>query len=324
MFHTNKPSPYERTPLSSLRLHVYDEVATSTTTTTPEIRPPPTYNRSVVNNGGKPSFVVVKELDEESGYRILDYIYGRGGTVVVSAEEMEAFRRNRLARVKHVSQAQHKPAFYVPPSSGGARGGATQSARSSAINTLLDQLVDQSSLKTMSNVRRITKDILLYNGVTVEALLRHCRVSISTLRAADIVTQFQDLVELGFRPQDLLIDRTLFNCNTLKNLFAGADYRTIVAHGVAFDLTHLMMDGSFLSSELIALGFPLGAMIERGEISQSQLRALKFPFAELVELGLCKAHLAKLGLSREFATQPMRADGRGGFGWTTDEFDSLL
>lgn len=264
----------------------------------------------------------VKELSEDSGFRLLDLIWEEGGTVIISEEEMAVFKRNRQRAIKQVNQAHNRPQFYVPPSGGGGNS-TTNSNNGISMRSVFDSLTNQANLKTMSNVRRITKDVLLYNNITLDMVLRRARVPVSELKGAGIVSCFADLVELGFKPQDLLIDRTLFNCNTLKHLFAGTTYQVIVSHGVAFNLAHLMMDNSFLSSELIALGFPLGQFIDRGDIQQSQLRALKFPFSELLELGLQKEHLAKLGIDKEVATRPRTPDGRGGFGWTHDEFDSL-
>lgn len=324
MFNTRKPSPYEVVPLSSLRYVSIVSPPAPTTTTTPYSSPPSgnTYKVPTATPAPLlPTSMNVKELSKESGYRLLDLIWELGGTVVVSDEEMAAFKRGKQRAIKHVNQGQHRPAFYVPSPSGNQSN--QQNSANSTINALFDSLVDHTNWNTMSNVRRITKDILLYNGVTLDMVLRRARVPLSELKGAGIVSQFQDLVDLGFRPQDLLIDRTLFNCNTLKLLFGNVNYHVIVAHGVAFDLTHLMMDNSFLSSELIALGFPLGQMIDECAIQQSQLRALKFPFSELLELGLRKEHLSRLDIGREIATTPRRPDGRGGFGWTVDEFESL-
>jgi len=335
MFNTDQPSPYEVTPLASLRYvrPTTNDLPISLPTVYParvnqqqqqQQQQQPVYPSHPSHPSGgsynaprNPMPMNMKELSEESGFRLLDLIWEEGGTVIISEEQMAVFKRNRQRATKQINQAQNRPQFYVPPSGGGS------THNNISIRSMFDSLTNQANLKTMSNVRRITKDVLLYNGITLDMVLRRARVPVSELKGANIVTSFADLVELGFKPEDLLIDRALFNCNTLRHLFEGTTYQVIVSHGVAFNLEHLMMDNSFLSSELNALGFPLGQLIDRGDIQQSQLRALKFPFSELLGLGLRQEHLTKLGIDKEVATRQRTPDGRGGFGWTLDEFESL-
>jgi hypothetical protein len=333
-FNTSKPSPYERVPLASL---LYVRNASTNDSTSQRYRDNDlqvsTFVEQTTIAPTKPAVTINKELDLESGFRLIEYIDAIGGTIDVNREEMERFKQNKQNKQNKQdkqdkqnrqndggAKQQHRPSFYIPAPQTSTTTAGTKKV--SLIDRLSSGLSNAVTLKTEHNVRRLSKDILLYNGLTIESVVRHCRVAISNLRG-NLLPAFQDLVDMSFKPQDMLIDRTLFNCNTLKNLY-DANYATIVAHGVPFDLTHLMMDNGFTSSELIALGFPLGKMIDEDGIRQGQLRAIRFPLSDLVQLGFCKAHLTKLAISREIALKPIVPNGTGGFGWSHDEYELLL
>ena len=334
LFNTDRPAPYERTPTDSL-VFIRGGASESSQVTSPLSHHQPSVpsSPSPPTRGTETTTTqVVRELDEQTGFRILDYIYERGGSVNIDDGGTTPVKRATPA--PPISQAHNRNTFYIPPNttSTGSVGGTTTTTAGTKVMQLFDALTESLSFKTMSNVRKINKRVLQHNGITVETLIAQCRVAITNLYQARIVTSMRDLVELGFKTSDLLLDRTLFNCNTLCTLFGvRADdgrrnlpmYRVMVGHGVDFSLEHLMMNDSFLSSELMTLEFPLGEMIEADGIGRGQLLALKFPCAELVQLGLTKKHLKKLKISERHATEPRQPDGQGGFGWTIEEYRSL-
>ncbi len=274
------------------------------------------------------------ELDEQSGYRILDYIYDVKGKLILDENDMRkvAEKKQQLASQKPVDYTQDRAQFYVPDhvsSPNVSRNTTTTSLGSKSFGDIvsegMDTLSDRVRFKTMNNVRRINKNVLLYNGLTVALLVGRCRVSITSLKQANIVNSFEDLVEIGFKPLDLLIDRALFSHTTLTQVF-GTYHQQMKACGVEITLGDLLVNKSFPTSELINLKFTLADMIEARVLKRGQFRDLRFPISELVQLGLKKKHLGQefLNIDQGFATKPRQQDGNGGMGWTQFEFEHVL
>lgn len=285
------------------------------------------------------SSVVRGELDEQSGYAIIDYIDEVDGKLDVSEQDMREFyeKRRREGAQKPVNHALNRSQFYIPDAgikSTGSRsnngilanfglvGGGREDR--SLLDNMVGTLSARHNLKTLGNVKLINKNVLLYNGITVEILVRHCRVPITNMHLANILVTFDDLVEIGFKPTDLLIDRTLFGHNTLTQVFK-TYHRHMVEKQVEITLGDLMINNSFPSSELVALGFTLDALIESKALKRGQLQGLKFPASELVQLGLRRKHMGReyLNIDQKFATTPRQANGDGGLGWSRDDYDSV-
>ena len=68
-------------------------------------------------------------------------------------------------------------------------------------------------------MKNINKEVLKNNDITIEVLITECRVSITDLYVAGILTHFDDLIELGFKATDLMLNTELFSCSSLVRLF---------------------------------------------------------------------------------------------------------
>jgi hypothetical protein len=296
LFNTDTPSPYELIPIESLVFPQQQQHRHQPSMYSPQNHMP------INNNSNNTLQSTTKPLDIESGYKLLEYLNSIGGTLDISDEKMALFEREKRSPP---SRAQHQS--YNSP---------------------------DNIAKTVQNVARLTKDVLAYNGVTLAIIVGRCRIAVSNLRGS-LAPRFQDLIDLGFNPEDLLIDRTLFNCNTLYTLYGGSEggvlkYAGMLSLGCSrITLNHLMMQGGFTGSELTMLGFTMGDMVDRGEIKRGQLSGLKFSYTDLVQMGLCRQHLSVLAIDEEFATLPTygvnntHGGGRTGLGWTRDEFRLL-
>jgi hypothetical protein len=283
-------SPYELLPTESLRFELE------------QTRPPPIIQtQSITNTKVVKDNFISRELDEDTGRRILDYIYDEvSGSVTTK-------KKSRKKTNLSIGADGHKNSFYIPE--------ATNKPTSST--TFFDRISDSLGLKTVSNVQKINMDVLKSNGVTLEVLIDECEVSITNLKQANILSTFQDLLELGFTPMDLTRNRLLFNCGTLKTLF-NADHNTLIKYGVPIDVEHLIR-GKILSSELQTLGFSFDNMINEKGIGRDQLKTLNFPLRDLMNLGFEKRHLKKLHITKEFALKSWP----DGFGWNKETFDLL-
>lgn len=288
-------SPYELVPTESLRFQSIDA----------SLMPAPSPVQSIQSvSSGKPKTMVSRELDEESGKKILDYIYDEMNGSLISKK-----KKRKPAAKAGIADNGHKNAFYIPEQKSSVSSGTTTS--------FFDRISDSLGLKTTSNVAKIDLDTLVNNEMTLEILIEDCEIPISNLRQANIVTTFQDLLALGFTPMDLTRNRQLFNVGALKTLF-DADYKTMRKYQVPIDVEHIMK-GKFVASELQTIGFTFEDMIEEKGIGRSQLHALNFSLSDLMNLGIEKKHLRKLRITKEQAISP-RPDG---FGWDEETYASM-
>ena len=285
-------SPYELVPTESLRFQSIDEPIV-----------PLTPIQSVSSVTSKQKTMVSRELDEESGKKILDYIYDEMNGSLISKKK----KRKPLAK-PGIADNGHKNAFYIPEQ---------KNSVTTTSTSIFDRISDSLGLKTTSNVAKIDLDTLVNNEMTLEILIEDCEIPISNLRQANIVSTFQDLMALGFTPMDLTRDRKLFNVGTLKTLF-DADYKTMRKYNVPIDIEHIMK-GKFFASELQTLGFTFEHMIQEKGIGRSQLHALNFSLSDLINLGLEYHHLRILDITKKRALSP-RPDG---FGWDKETYELL-
>jgi hypothetical protein len=289
-------SPYELVPTESLRFQLM---------TIDEPVAPMIQVQSVSSVSNKQKTMVSRELDEESGKKILDYIYDEMNGSLISKKK----KRKPLAK-PGIADNGHKNAFYIPEQK-------TINSSGTTSTSLFDRISDSLGLKTTSNVAKIDLDTLVNNEMTLEILIEDCEIPISNLRQANIVSTFQDLLALGFTPMDLTRDRKLFNVGTLKTLF-DADYKTMRKYNVPIDIEHIMK-GKFVASELQTIGFTFEYMIQEKGIGRSQLHALNFSLSDLINLGLENQHLRILDISKRRALSP-RPDG---FGWDKETYELL-
>lgn len=306
-------SPYQLLPTESLRFtppkkmkQKKQELRTITTTT------PTEFISNLSSSVKSRNDFVTRELDDESGKRILEYIYDEmHGSLMTKNRREERKKKKTNPSKASLAKDGHKNTFYIPESKRN-----TNKSTASSLN-ILDYVSDSLGLKTTSNIQKIDKSSLRKNGMTIEILIEDCEVSLSNLRLAGILNSFEDLLELDFRPMDLTRNRELFNCNSLKTLF-NANHDTMEKYGIPLGIDDIML-GKFYVSELQTLDFKLDRMVLERGIGKSQLHALNFPLEDLISLGLTREHLKILNISRRQALMPMPE----GFGWKEEIYKRL-
>lgn len=268
-----------------------------------------------------------RELDEETGKRILKLIYKRrkeresseGGTPVKNNTNTN----NTYQKTPSYTPSGHSETFFIPSndkaSSKGFGGGGGP-----GIGDMFDSVTDYFGVKTKSNVQRIDKAMLMDEGITIAMLITECRVPLSEMKLAKILNTFRDLMDLGFVPEDLTRNRELFNCNSLVTLYGKEERESpcklLARNGVQFDIRHIFQ-GKFLPSDLMSMGYNLDEPIKNQEITSSQLRSLNYSLEDLVVLGLEREHLIHLGITGKEA---LGKKVNGGFEWSREYYLSLL
>jgi hypothetical protein len=220
-------------------------------------------------------------------------------------------KKNNTNKI-NLDENGHRTPFRIPSMKGGSH------QKTPTKLGLLDTAADYARIKSDSNMKNINKEVLINNGITISNLIEDCRVSITDLYVAGILTSFDDLIDLGFKPTDLTLNTELFNCASLVRLFK-VNHNDMKAKRVEIDLEALMV-GGFCSNDLEVIKFSIAPMIESGHIANKQLWALKYSFNDLLSLGLNKAHVSKLDISARRAVKRVED---GGWGWPKD-YESLL
>lgn len=237
------------------------------------------------------------ELNENSGIAILDYVFnGHSLLAEPNTTEDPLYRHNAPTPTD---------TFFALPT--------FQQKESS----LLDRGKALLNLWPSSqNARAIDKGFLMHHGLTIEGLIKHCRVPIIDLWEAGIVLDYNDLCDLQFKPSDLTVARELFNVNHIMQFFK-QNARTL-----ELDIVQLAQC-RFSPAELSALEFSLPDMIEckndwkdSDGIRARHLKALGYSLRDLVTLGVTRLHLNKLGL---YTAQEMRE-----MGWDPHDVAAIL
>ena len=176
----------------------------------------------------------------------------------------------------------------------------------------------------------LTLELLILNNVSVRALIDACRVPMTNLYDAGIVTSFKDLQDLHFHPRDLLRKRELFQASALPQLFQ-TSFGGMRSQGCGFSLDDLKEQyfkasktrrerkAKFYSSELQSLGVSLDTIIREDRVTVQQLIDLNYELNDLETLGFEREHLDLLGITRKLALEPWPA----GFGWSRAEYTEL-
>jgi hypothetical protein len=287
-------APHETLP--TLALFPTHQPAVKQTTV---VSPPPLPSPNSISSGTVKEGSEFRALDEDSRKRILDYIYDTcDGSVTGERTRQET----ELKR----GTGGHAMSSFVP---------SMQRREKPASSDVFDMLADRLKLTTKSNLLRVDKPLLIEHGLTVRILVEQCRVKISDLYFAGIVTTFQDLVQLGFTPEDLKRDRILFNCQMLKERYL-VNASALERAGIDFNVVR---EPHFYPQELMVMEFSLGEQIDQGFISRDALRCLNYAMADLVALGFSKHHLKKLKITKAMATDAQP----NGFGWTDQDMHLL-
>jgi hypothetical protein len=265
--------------------------------------------------GGGANLVSSGVLDEETGKRILQYIYQEGTGSVIQSSNIQKEKRSNKRRDKTQRDENGQPTLmYIPES-------VTNAGKKNKGNSepdLLARAADSLGLVSTRNIQQITKQLLRKNNITVRVLLEDLEVPLTELKAAGILNTFQDLVDLEFETRDLVRgDRTLFNSAKLRQLF-DADFAKIRGAGVAFDLRHLMRCG-FSSAELMALDFSFHTLVGERGITWRQLADLNFKLEDLMMLDLRREDIQALEISEAIAVTPRP----NGLGWPRDLWHTL-
>lgn len=190
--------------------------------------------------------------------------------------------------------------------------------------------LDAVGLASLATDPPLTLEILMLNNVSVRALIDVCRVPMTNLYDAGVVSSFRDLQDLHFHPRDLLRKRELFQASALPQLFK-TSFSGMRSQNCAFGLGDLKEQvfkatkgrrerkAKFYSSELEALSVSLDSIIREDAVTARDLIELNYELPDLERLGFEREHLTLLGITRKQALEPWPA----GFGWSRDEYRDL-
>ena len=231
---------------------------------------------------------IKRELDEEIGKKILDYVYNKKKIRGKEGGRGEKSKTKTL----NLTKSGHKQDYYVYTGNRNhSAGGGLES-----VKMFVDTTLDSLNIKTSGNIQEIDTYFLKANDITLAILIDEIQVKISDLYAGDVLRKFQDLVYIGFQPKDLVRNRELFNCDMLGNLFK-TNYENILANGIRFDMREIVL-GGFLASDLKALDYNLDDAIRNGFITLPALKVLNFSLEGLSLIGFRREHLKKLKIGK--------------------------
>jgi hypothetical protein len=304
----NVLTPYEEVPTESL---YFSSPQQSLRVVEQPKLPSPSQGGSIssMSSGGlrqiateNKSAVIRAELDVQTKGRILTFIQNRENGVTTVKEPPPSISTD-------MEENGHTSSFYIPPpqTSSGSRGVG-----------LLERFTGLVGLKPRCDVQTIDKETLMKYRVTICDLLESCQVRLSDMRQAGILTSFSDLMDLHFCVEDLTRRPLLFSCQSLVQVFK-ASYKTLVEHGITFDVSHLLRC-KFKPQDLVALAYSLDPLICEGGINKDHLRTLNFSLRDLVALGFRSEHLKILKISRNLATTAYPV----GFGWAPEELGLIV
>lgn len=244
--------------------------------------------------------MIKRELDEDTGKKILNYVYQKRGGLLTIGGGVNNNNNNRPKQ--NLTKTGHKQDFYVHSSS-------SQQQQHGGLKTLVDTVSDSLNITTSSNIQKIDIHFLVNNGITLEILIDDIGVKISEMYAGGVLMNFRDLITIGFQPLDLVRDRKLFNCDMLGNLY-NVNCESFSVNGIGFDIRDIIR-GEFLASELHALEYNIDLPISKGHIGLPILKALNFSLEGLTLIGFTKEHLKKLKIGSREARE---------LGWNHDEY----
>jgi len=292
--------PYETIPNASLGR--VTSPAPHTTTTSE-----PTGKKSSVNSNSSK-----KELSEKSGLAILQFILTERGEI--------RFTSNNNVVPPSSSRSRHKETFYL-----GGGGGEVKKAPTTESMPLVDKVVNAATKGVcQANIKYITRNFLVTNGVTVGNLIVDCGVSMIEMCMSGVLRGrtegdprigLDDLLALKFVLLDLTRNRALFDADKLHT-FYGVNYEMLrKTRNFSFTMIDILAC-DFYASDLMALEFSLDYLISRGYANKKQIAALKFSLADLRALGLTASHVVNnLNISRRDAERLL--------GWDAAEYDQL-
>lgn len=247
----------------------------------------------------------VRALDEEQGKKILALIYDREGSI---EKKGQSYNKQSSGQ-----QQTHQSSFYINQQSGGDSTSAKNEKKHEM--DLIDRVNDYLGIESKRSIKHIDRELLIVNNITLNDLIALCDIGISDLWSAGIVTCVKDLRALKFQMNDIVINRSRFQAQQLRDLFGLNHDKLRKMKGVEFGVIDLLCC-NFYPNELEALSFSFDRIIRRKELTAIQLKSLKFSLADLITLGFQSEHLPILGVSREQAIKE--------FKWDAKEYDSFV
>lgn len=267
-----------------------------------------TPSETTSNLSSSSSVGVRRDLEQETERKLRELI-----------GEMRARGKGPLKNNSNLTQRGHNKMFHVPTqedmSALTAMNARSNSGGGNVFSNLIDGFTDSMGINKQE--KKIDKQMLIDNGVALSDIISQ-NISITELYSAWIVRDFGDLMDIGFKPGDLVQNRMCFSCDMLGNLFH-TNYAKIIATGIHFNITHLLKE-KFKASDLMALKYNLAPYIDSGEIKLLQIKALNMDADSLKEIGLNKLHLRKLGITKNLAI----LERPEGLEWSSAEFESFF
>lgn len=284
------------------------------------------------------SVTQTKELDRATGLAILKFVEEKerlsvNNTNTTSSSSNTTKTTQVKPRPSQLDRKKgaHKNTFYLGIEEEKERGKESTSVISSSTkkegesyqwtNFIFDRKTLMGALNNFVNlgmddeIRRINKSYLINHGVTVENLICDCKVDLRELRKCHIITNLDDLLDLGFKLSDMTIDRKIFNVTTAVTFF-DVTYSRLRDYN-DFDLGIFnIINSHFYAAELCTLGYHIDYMIVNNYIRKKDLLELNFELSDLVLLGFNAVHIKILGISQREAINT--------FEWNEDDYDNLM
>ena len=270
--------------------------------------------------------VINRLLDNISGLAILDLIYKRGGKILEDEEEddddddddyyYEEEKEGKGSKPK--INNRHRNTFYIEKNDKKREyGSKVKEYNKKEKIGFIDTCIDYVRMESESNIKHITKQVLINNNITIRDIIIHCGVSITDMKSAGIINTYDDLIELKFNLKDLVRNRKLFDVNKLVLLF-GVDYKTMRKYtNTIFDINDLKAC-KFYAADLQTLQFTFNKIINRKRITKEELRDLNYSLKDLISLGLTKKHLEILNISQRYALHI------NGLNWLKEDYMRLV
>jgi hypothetical protein len=177
----------------------------------------------------------------------------------------------------------------------------------------LGKIANTFGILTKEMVMNMRKSHYIEYGITIRALIKRCKISISDLKKAGILCTFQDLIDLKFTFSDLVINRKLFSVNHLYP-FYGMNYSQLMKNELIDFNIFVLIDTKFTVDDLKTLGFIFDDFIMRDRMTKNHFNDLPYSFTQLLSLGLTSTGIKKLRMNSNDAES---------FGWPKDQFRQI-
>ncbi len=180
-----------------------------------------------------------------------------------------------------------------------------------SISSIFNRSNVNNSNNRLSSIT-ISKKLLMKNKISIRKLIKKFNISICDLKLSDIITCFQDLIDLNFNLRDLVENRSLFNVNHLSMICDDTvTCDTMEMYGITINRSNLL-ECRFTPSELSTLQYDfIGNFIpnngDEPVITRDDIRDLSYSLDDCINLLLItKKDIIKLNISSRYLVRQLK------------------